>query len=205
MIEGDLDDSPEYLRAREEFAAYWKRIHNGLESGVDDDPTISIARLVKQFGFYRINDAFHEYAWNMGFNFDLRWQEIRKERIRQEKETQQKERNNPNGAGRRRKRSDVVLISVWLIVQRTMRLQRTTAVQACKLLVKAKSRREATRWPGLLLCRDPHAGPYYVKTPANLRDIYNDAVKYYSTGSERLKRFWEGNLEVFLGMGGGDV
>jgi hypothetical protein len=66
MIEGDLDDSPEYFRAKEEFAAYWKRSHNGLESGVDDDPTVSIARLVKQFGSAR-----KEYAKRRRHNREL--------------------------------------------------------------------------------------------------------------------------------------
>jgi len=76
-----------------------------------------------------------------------------------------------------------------------MRLKGKTAVEACKLLVKPPSRREASRWRGLLLYHDPHAGPYYVQTPANLRDIYNDA--------ERLKRHWETQLETFLCLGGG--
>ena len=83
-----------------------------------------------------------------------------------------------------------------------MRLKQKTAFDAYKFLAKAPSRREATRWPGLLLYRDPDAGTYYVKTQGNLRDIYNDAVKYYSTGSERLKRHWDASLEAFLCMGG---
>jgi hypothetical protein len=202
LTQEDPDDTPEYYRAKEEWIQFWKQVREGLDKGVDDDPNLAIARLAQEFGVPAIGAALEQYVENLPRNFELRWRERREARVCEEKEAQQRARN-PKLAGRKHKRSDIVLLSVWLTVQRTMRHKGKTALEACKLLVKPPSRREASRWPGLLLYRDPHAGPYYVKTPANLRDIYNDAVKYYSAGPERLKRHWETQLETFLCLGSG--
>jgi len=181
---------------------FWKQVRKGLDKGVDDDPNVAIARLVQHFGVPAIGEALEQYIDNLPNNFERRWRERREARVSEEKEAQRRARN-PKMAGRKHKRTETVLLCVWLTVRRTMRLKGKTAVEECKLLVKPPSRREASRWRGLLLYHDPHAGPYYVQTPANLRDIYNDAVRYYSAGPERLKRHWETQLETFLCLGGG--
>jgi hypothetical protein len=201
VTEGDPDDSPEYFQAKTKWIEYWKLIHQGLQDEVYDDPAVAIARLVRQFGIFEVETEIVEHIWNLPSIFEQRWRERREARVRDEKEAKQRARN-PNRAGRGHQRSEIVLMSVWLTVQRTMQLKRTNVVDACKLLVKAPSRREATRWPGLLIYHEPHKRAYYVRTPTNLRDIYNDAVKYYSAGSEGLKRHWETNLETFLRLGG---
>jgi hypothetical protein len=202
LTQEDPDDTLEYYRAKEDWILFWKRVREGLDKGVDDDPDVAVARLVQQFGVPAIADALRQYIENLPSNFELRWRERREARICEEKEARQRARN-PNRAGRKPKRSDIVLLSVWLTVQRTMRLKGMTTIEACKLLVKPPSRREASHWRGLLLYRDPHAEPYYVKTPATLRDIYNDAVRHYSNAPARLKQHWDTQLETVLCLGGG--
>jgi hypothetical protein len=85
-----------------------------------------------------------------------------------------------------------------------MRLEGLTTVKAYKRLVKPPSRREASCWPGLLLYRDYtlDEADYYVKTAETLRDVYNDAVKRYTAGPERLRRHGEAQLERFLSLSG---
>jgi hypothetical protein len=196
--EGEPDDSPEYFRAKEEWVAYWKRIHVGLASGADDDPGVVLARIANQFGICQVRIALCEYIKNSPSNFERRWRKRHEARLREEKKAQQNARN-PHMAGRKSKRSEIVLMTVWLLVERTKSFQRTTALAACKLLVKAPSRRSASRWPGFLLYNDPCSGGYYVQTPENLRDIYYDALRHYSLGSDGLKRSWDTILETLLG------
>ena len=124
---------------------------------------------------------------NLPSVFEEHWQKCREARLQEEREAQQRARN-PHKAGANLKRSKMGLLTVWLIVERTKRFTRTKTPAACKLLAKPPSRREASQWPDLLVYRDPRTGPYYVKTPGNLRDVYNNAVRHYSAGSETLRR-----------------
>jgi hypothetical protein len=199
---GAPDDTPEYFRAKDEWTTFWKRIREGLENGVDDDPVVDIQRLVQKYSFFPVLDAVEQYIENLPSNFERRWRDRHEARVRAEKERRRKLRN-PYGAGRKPQRSDIVLLTVLLIVQKAMRLEGLTAVDACKKLVKPPSRREASRWPGLFLYRDPQSGPYYVKTATNLRDIYNDALARYRAGPESLRRNWNTQLETSLGLGAG--
>ena len=201
MSRGDPDDSPEYFRAKAEWVAYWKRIREGLENGIGDDVAVAVARLAEKFGMHQIQNAISEYIENLGSNFERRWCEHREARVREQDEINQRLRN-PKGAGRKSKRSDQVLMAAWLLVQKSMRLKGLSGVRdACKLLVKPPTRREASRWPGLLLYRDyaandRAAGSYYIKTPENLRDVYNDAVELYEAGPESLRQRWQAYLDV---------
>jgi hypothetical protein len=201
MTDEDPDDTPEYYRAKQEWTQFWKQIQDGVANGVDDDPAVALDRLVQKFRLPVLVEAFEQYIENLPRNFELRWRKCRAERLRTEEEVRQKAQN-PNRAGRKPKRSDIVLLGVWLIVRRDMRLKGLTAFQACKLLVKPPTRREAARWHGLLLSNNPDSGPYYVKTPATLRDIYNDAVSCYRSGPERLRRAWDVHLDNFSGFSG---
>jgi hypothetical protein len=160
---------------------------------------VAVQRLVQEFGFLTVVDAVEQYIENLPSNFERRWRSRHEARLRAEKEAQRGARN-PHGAGRKARRSDIVLLGVWLTVREAMRQKGLTALEACKLLVKPPSRREAARWPGLLLYRDPLAGPYHVKTPANLRDIYYDAVSRYRGLPEGLRRQWDVLLETSLGL-----
>jgi hypothetical protein len=206
MLEEDPDDTPEYYRAKQEWIHFWKHIRDGLEKGRDDDPVVAVAGLVQQFNLHIVEEALERYVENLPMNFEARWRGRHEARLRREEQARQRARN-PNNAGRKPQRSDPVLLGAWLIVQRSMRLEGLTAVDACKRLVKPPSRREASGWLGLLLYRDntvdsADSRPYYVKTPETLRDIYNDAVKRYTAGPERLRRHWEAQLEHFLSFPG---
>jgi hypothetical protein len=201
LKEGEPDDSPEYFRAKEEWIAYRRRIQEGLQNGVQDDAAVSVARLMEKFGVHQIEAAVADYIENLGSSFERRWREHREARLREQEASSRRVRN-PRGAGRKSKRSDLVLLGVWLLVQQSVRQKGLTTPQACELLVKAPSRREASRWPGLLLYRDPtaaeaQAGSYYVKTGGNLRDVYNDAVSRYNTGPEALRQHWQMLLKRF--------
>jgi hypothetical protein len=197
--EEEPDDTPEYQHAKEEWTRFWKRIREAREAGREDDPLVEIQRLIEKFGIPVVVEAIDKYFENLPNNFERRWRNRRRERVRKEEEAQRKARN-PYGAGRKAQRSDIVLFGVWLVVRRAMRLDGITAVDACKKLTRPPSRREASRWRGLFLYQDPQAGPYYVKTPGTLRDIYNDAVKRYRGGPEHLRRQWDAQLETVLGF-----
>jgi hypothetical protein len=200
LTEDEPDDSPEYFLAKAEWNAYWRRIKEGLQNGVHDDAAVAVARLMEQFGVHQIEAAVADYIENLGTSFERRWGAHREATLC-EQEARNKRDRNPRGAGRKRKRSDVVLLGAWLVVNQTMRQNGLTTPKACELLVKAPSRREASRWPGLLLYRDstaaePQAGSYYIETAGNLRDVYNDAVARYNAGPETLRRHWQMLLDL---------
>jgi hypothetical protein len=199
LTEEEPDDSPEYFRAKAEWVAYWRRVEEGLQNGAQNDAAVAVARLIRQFGVHQIEAAVADHIENLGSSFERRWRAHHEARLR-EQEARDNRARNPRGAGRKRKRLDIVLLGAWLVVEQTMRHKGLEIREACKLLVRPPSRREASGWPGLLLYRDPTAvdaqkGSYYVKTAETLRDIYYDAVTLYDTGPETLRRYWQGLLE----------
>jgi hypothetical protein len=199
LTEEEPDDSPEYFQAKAEWIAYWRRIREGLQNGVHDDAAVAVARLMKKFGVHQIESAVADHIENLGSSFERRWRAHREARLQEEAASNRRVRN-PRGAGRKSKRSDIVLLAVWLVVQQTMRQKGLEIREACKLLVKPPSRREASRWPGLPVYRDltavdAQAGSYYVENAETLRDIYYDAVTRYENGPETLRRHWQVLLE----------
>ncbi len=192
MIQDDSHDAAdEYRRAEAELVAYWKRIREGR----DDDPAVALARLIQKFGIITIEAALQEYIDNIPSNFERRWKE-RNEALAEGV----RRLRNPRRAGRRRTHSDEVLMAAWLLVQKCMSTKGLNAKEACELLAKPPTRRGANLWPGILLHydrtqSDPKARSYYVKTPGNLRDVYNEAVAMYKGGPEALRRHWDATLE----------
>ncbi|HUK11221.1 MAG TPA: hypothetical protein VLX09_25370 [Stellaceae bacterium] len=196
MTQTDPEASPEYHRARMELEAYWKRIRDGRQKGITDDPAVAIAGLMQRFGPIAIEAAVQEYIENLPSSFDRRWREYHAGI----EEANQRARN-PRRAGRKHRRSDNVLMAAWLIVNKCMRTKGLTARDACKILGRSPTRRGAAQWPGLLLYRDytstgARPNSYYVKTPENLRDIYLDAKKRHRDGPEGLRQQWQWILEV---------
>jgi hypothetical protein len=199
---GEPDDSPEYLRAREEWSAFWNRINQHQKGGTVDNPVVAVHRLAQQFGISAVIEAVQQYFDNLPFNFEHHWRSRREARLRAEDVAQQQQ-HNPYGAGRKVQRSDVSLFGVWLIVNRTMRIDGLTTAAACRKLVKPPSRRGASRWRGLLLHKDRESAPYYVNTAETLRDLYYEAVSRYRGLPEGLKRQWDVTLATSLGVRGG--
>jgi hypothetical protein len=197
--ENEPDDSPGYFQAKETWTAFWERIYGSRQDTVVDDPVVGIHRLVQQFGLAPVIEAVQQYYDNLAFNFEHRWRSRHEARLRAEEVAQQQERN-PYGAGRKVQRSDIALFGVWLIVNRTMRIEGLTAAAACRKLVTPPSRRGASRWRGLLLYKDRASGPYYVNTAETLRDLYYEAVSRYRGLPEGLRRQWDVTLATSLGV-----
>jgi hypothetical protein len=199
-MEPDPGDTPEYQRAKSELDAYWKRVERGLQRDADDDPSVSTARLIRRFGLDRVVAAVDEFIENLPSNFERRWRERRAARLQAAEEAKRNARN-PNKAGRKRKRTDEVLLGVWLVVTKCMRTRGVTAVRACQALTKPPSRRQAALRRGLLVHRDytvsdPDQGSYYIKTADTLRDVYYDALDRYNSGPEKLRHHWDSLLQA---------
>jgi hypothetical protein len=145
--------------------------------------------------------AVDEYIENLPSNFEGHWRKHRTARLQAEEEARLNARN-PNRAGRPRKQNDDVLLAVWLRVTKCTRTRGVGLVDACKILTKRPSRREAALWPGLLIYRDytvpdPTKGSVYIETAENLRYCYYRARARYNNGPDSLRRHWEALLQLY--------